>query len=384
MASTSGAFWNKELFGGSLTPLVARFWTWWRAEFLAFFPPATRAWLLDRGDRKFVLRAGDGPKQLVPASAGPQDMAQPIRPDELRAVSLGEALSRRGLRRDATSVILEIQRSAFFIRRFDIPASAQSNLPRLLANELERKTPFRPEQVLFGHVARPHPGSAEKLQVEQWILRRDIIERALDGSELGMDDIDIIQPEGGAGDRGDTPAIPLRDAKADDASAWFRNIVIGLCGAAAVFVAAGVAITIWRQEQLNGELEAKVADLSARAAKVRQLADRATGESQLLATLRQERGKYPLLGDLWEELSRILPDGAYVTEARLSEGRGGERIVDIIGLADSAVGLPALFDKSPVFSDASLTSAITPDVQQKKEGYSLQAKVKQTNAAKAK
>ncbi len=384
MAPASGAFWNKELFGGStFGPLAARFWTWWRAEFLEFFPPPTRAWLLDRGDRKFVLRA-DGPRQLAPANPGPEDAAQPIGPNELRDITLDEALARRGLRRDATSVILEIDKSAFFVRRLDIPASAQGNLARLLASELERKTPFRPEQVLFGHVARPHPDNAEKLKVEQWIVRRDLVEKALAGSGLGMDDIDLIQPARGAEDHGEPPTIPLRSAKTDDASTWFRKSAIGLCGAAAFFVALGVGVTMWRQEQLNGELEAKVADLSTRAAKVRQLADRATGESQLLATLRQERAKYPLLGNIWEELSRILPDGAYVTELRLSEGRGGERVVDLIGLADSAVGLPALFDKSPIFSDAALTSAITPDAQQKKEGYSLQAKIKQTNMAKAK
>lgn len=79
-----------------------------------------------------------------------------------------------------------------------------------------------------------------------------------------------------------------------------------------------------------------------------------------------------------------LPDDAYLSEFRLSDIKSGERLLDLTGFADSAVKLPALFDRSPPFSDASLTAAITPDPQAKLEAFSLRVKVKTKSAATVK
>jgi len=100
-------------------------------------------------------------------------------------------------------------------------------------------------------------------------------------------------------------------------------------------------------------------------------------QSGLLKILHEERDRGPSFADLWEEVSHILPDGAYLTELRLLEEKPGERQVDLVGFADSAVGLPALFDKSPMFVEASLTAPITPNAQDKKEAFSLRARVRQ-------
>jgi general secretion pathway protein L len=115
---------------------------------------------------------------------------------------------------------------------------------------------------------------------------------------------------------------------------------------------------------------------------VRQIADRAAAESRLLSVLRNARRNGPLFSDLWEETARILPDGAFVTDLRLTEPKANERVLEIVGFADSAVGLPALFEKSPLFSHAGLTAAITPDPREKREGFSLQAKIDDPAAKK--
>jgi general secretion pathway protein L len=71
-----------------------------------------------------------------------------------------------------------------------------------------------------------------------------------------------------------------------------------------------------------------------------------------------------------------LPDGVFVSDMRLVEAREGERSIEIVGLADSAASLPALFDRSPLFAEAKLTAPITPDPIEKRESFSLQAKVR--------
>jgi len=342
-------------------------------------PPETLAWLLDRGDRQLALRAGEKELRFIDA-AGVE--SAPISADELMASSLEEALARRGIPRDAIKITLEIDQGAFLVRRFDIPAVAMSNLPKLLVADIERKTPFRASDVVYGHLSSAHPDAPDKAHVEMWVLRRDIISNALEGTGIEWDDVALVRPESAVGVSQKTPIIALGGgAKTVD---WFHYLVIGLSALTVLLLLVGVGATLWRQDRMRAELESKIAETSARATRVRQVADRATAESRLLAILRQQRENTPRFADLWEETSRILPDGAYVTELRLSEAKAGERLIELVGFADSAVGLPALFDKSPIFSEAALTAAITPDAREKREGFSLRARVRQKGATASK
>lgn len=369
-------FWTRDVLGGSLNVVVERFFAWYRSEFFALFPPKTAAWLADRGDRQLILRAGDRQLWLVDGRGAP---AWSVSADEIAASSLEEALSRRGVSRKTAKIGLEIDGSAFFVRRFDIPGVAASNLPRLLIADIERKTPFRLSDVVYGHSTAKHPASPDKLSVSLWILRRDIIARAIENSGLSENDLAFVRPSGVSGAVGVAPVIVLEGTS--ETSHLFRNVAIALCAATAILAAVGVGATLWRQSKANEEIDAKIQEMSARAARVRQVADRASAESRLLSVLRNARRTGPLFADLWEETSRLLPDGAYLTDLRLTEPRANERALEVVGFADSAVGLPALFDKSPLFSDAGLTAAITPDAHEKREGFSLAAKIRQPNAA---
>jgi general secretion pathway protein L len=368
--SSSGLSLNVRLFSGSISTAWARASSWYRDEFQAIAPAETLAWLLDRGDCQLVLRAGEKELRFI-ENAGP--LAAPISADELMASSLNEALARRGIPRDAVKIALEIDESAFLVRRFDVPAVAIANLPKLLIADIERKTPFRACDVVYGHLCSINPDFPDKARVELWILRRDIVSRALESVGLEWDDVALATPVSTKSGR--KPPIIYLGGRTKTVD-WFGRLFIGSMALTVLFLLIGVGATLWRQNQFDAELEARIAETSARAGRVRQVADHATAESRLLATLRQERENTPLFADLWEETSRILPDGAYVTELRLTEARAGERTIELVGFADSAVGLPALFDKSSIFSEAALTAAITPDAREKREGFSLRMRVR--------
>ncbi|CAN2533655.1 hypothetical+protein [Methylocapsa aurea] len=370
--SSSSSIWRKEIFEGSLASAARRAWNWHRAEFFALFPPSTLAFLLDRGERRLLLRVGPSREPLQLLAADGQELAEPVSAEEISASSVDEALERRGATRAATKIVVEVPREAFFVRRFDAPLAAQPDLPRLLAAEVERKTPFLLADILHGHIAEPHPQAPGKLAVEQWILRRDLLPALLDGSGLSVDDLDIVQPA----PEGATLVPSLAVGRAVEAPHWERRAALILALVAIALLVIGVAVTVWRQERDASALDAEIVDVSRRAADARKIAEQAASESRLLATLREERAKYPAFADLWEEVSRLLPDGVFVSDMRLVEAREGERSIEIVGLADSAASLPALFDRSPLFAEAKLTAPITPDPIEKRESFSLQAKVR--------
>jgi general secretion pathway protein L len=373
--SMSSSIWRKELFEGSLAGAAARLWAWWRAEFFALFSPATLAWLLDRGERRLLLRVGEQPAALCLVAGKGDAPSAPILPDELGSSTLEAALAARGVTRSATKIVVELPRAAFFVRRFDAPLAAQGDLPRLLTMEIERKTPFKLADVLHGHIVTPHPSAADKLAVEQWILRRDLLGRAIEGSGLSVDDVDSVQPRWPEDDPHPAPMMAVRREAAEGPDREGR-IALAAGVVALVLFVIGFGVSVWRQEQDMEALDAAIAESSTRAASARRIADRAATDSRLLATLREERAKNPTFAELWEEVSRLLPDGAFASELRLSERREGGRSIEIVGFSDSAATLPALFDKSSLFSDAKLTAPITPDPVEKRESFSLQANVR--------
>lgn len=373
MSSTS--IWRKQLFEGSFADAALRFWTWYRVEFSALFSPSTLAWLRDRGERRLMLRAGEEPKALHLLAAKDDERTAPILAGELVASSLETALAQRGATRAATKIVVELPRQFFFVRRFDAPLAAQADLPRLLTLEIERKTPFKLADVLHGHIATTHPSAGDKLVVEQWILRRDLLARAIEGSGLTGEDVDVVQPVWPLDDPRPAPSMSVR---VETAPGHHREGQIALAAAAVALILflTGVGVAYWRQEQEIESLDAAIAEASTRAASARRIADRAATDSRLLATLREERAKNPTFVELWAEVSRILPDGAFASELRLSERREGGRSMELIGFAESAASLPALFDRSSLFSDAKLTAPITPDPTEKRESFSLQANIR--------
>jgi general secretion pathway protein L len=70
--------------------------------------------------------------------------------------------------------------------------------------------------------------------------------------------------------------------------------------------------------------------------------------------------------EIWEELSRVLPDHTYLSDLRVADGS-----VSISGFSGDAAHLIRLLDQSVLFTGAHLTGAITPDKTEHKDRFSL-------------
>jgi general secretion pathway protein L len=378
--AASGGLLTREIDLASFKDALGRFWAWERDQIRSMLPPAALAWLLGRGTREAVVRAGESLLAL-PETAGAA--AARVSGEEVAASSLDSALDRRGLARKALAIVLEMPPGAFLTRQFDVPGAALAQLPQLLRGEVERRTPFRNEDVLIGHLVSPADKKG-KARVRMALLRRDLVATALAPSGLVFGDLTVIRAER-APDPPDaeawTPSIAVN--RAADPDRGFARVCLALTVSAALLLAAGLGATFWRQSAEADDLDARIGDASARAARVRQVADRARQESRLLTDLRALRAATPPLTELWEEISAIIPDSAFLTDFHLSEPRPGERSVDLTGFAQSAVGLPLLFGRSRFFSEAALTAPITVDPAQKRESFALRLKIRTAAGAAA-
>lgn len=372
-----GGFMNRELSLDALNAAFLRFCAWERDECRAVLSPAALAWLMGRGAREAVVKASAS-DLVVAAENGGQEIR--ISGAEIVATSLEATLARRGLSRRAVAVVLEMPASAFLIRQFDAPAAALRHLPQMLNAEVERKTPFRRDEVFLGHYVAPH-GATPKASVQLALLRRDLVAPAIEACGLALGDLAAIRAEAAPGGFFPTPTISLSNGGASDRR--FHRAALAMLALAALLAAAGLGATFWRQSQEAEALDAQIAEMSARAAHVRQIADHASKESRLLSILHETRRGSAPLTELWEEISRLMPDSAYLTDFRLSESKSGEHTVELAGFAQSAVGLPLLFDRSKYFMEAALTAPITSDPKDKRESFSLRLKIRTPSPALA-
>jgi general secretion pathway protein L len=355
------SIWRTNITTAGLKQAARDFASWYAQEARALTPERALAWLTDRGERKLVVRWRDGSVTLA-LSGQERD-------------SSDEALI-AAARAGPTRIVLELPREKFFVRTFEAPVAARAALERTLPRELERKTLFKEGEIFTGHAARLHPRDPEKLQVTQVVLRRDIAQGAIEQAGLTLADLDIARPR--ADEQGRLPDIALR--RVAPRSPTFRRAALalgalGLC----LFIAAGT-VRNWRAWEAGEQLEQEIVAASAKAATLRKIVSQATTESALLAGLRRARAQTPTLAALFEETTRILPDSAWLFEWRLSAPKPGDHVVELGGLAQSAADLPALFDKSPLFSRSTLTSPITTEAEEKRERFSLQASVRKNRA----
>jgi general secretion pathway protein L len=369
MAAT-GSLLSREVTLGSLKAAFLRFCAWERDECRAMLPPAALVWLMGRGAREALVKSGESDLILVAESGNPEIR---VTGAEIAETSLDSALARRGLSRKSLAIILELPASSFLTRQFDAPVAALDRLPQMLNAEIERRTPFRRDEVLLGqHVAVN--GAKGKAKVRIALLRHNLIAPALEPSGLSLGDLAAIRaataPDGSA----HPPTIAVNSAEGADRR--FQQAVLAMLALAALLAAMALGATFWRQMSEAEELDARIADMSARAAHVRHVADSASKQSRLLSILQETRRKNAPLTELWEEISRLTPDGAYLTDFHLSESKAGERNVELAGFAQSAVGLPLLFNQSKYFTEATLTAPITSDPKEKRESFSLRLKTR--------
>jgi general secretion pathway protein L len=143
-----------------------------------------------------------------------------------------------------------------------------------------------------------------------------------------------------------------------------------LIAAAAIIGAADAALFWWRQERAITAIEAETAAVRERALVVQGLEQEIARTRSALRVLENKRASLST-ADLWRETARVLPDHSWATDWRLQDGA-----VSMAGFSATATELVGLFERSPLFTQASLNAPITFDAATGRERFSLVVRVR--------
>jgi general secretion pathway protein L len=250
-------------------------------------------------------------------------------------------------------------------KMLELPAAAEANLRAILSYQIDRQTPFRPEQVYFDFVVRGRDAAGQKIRVE-WVL----IPRAVVDGALAMAAAWGIQPhvvDVAGSDGADFTGLNLAPAEARPRPARTRRLAaIGLMGAAGFLLAVAIVLPLYLRGAAleNARQQADSLKPGADSAlALRREIDRLRNESEFLATKKKQ---VPSALAVLAQLTKIVPDDAWLSEFHLAENE-----VRISGTAASASGLITAIEQSGVFRKAAFRSPVTKAATGDTERFNL-------------
>jgi len=346
---------------------LAPFWRWWKRELAAAMPEKLRN-ALERRRARPVLAFDAGAATLWrPAQAnGRLAMREVARihldGDPQVVASAGRnALAPIAVATGAVpKVIVALSPRTSLRKTLTLPLVLEDHLQQSLAYDLDRHTPFKPDELYFDAAIIDRDSARNTLRVDLAAARRAIVDTALRQAEsFGARVVGVSV---------DPPAVASSSAlnllppeRRSSQRAWTRWDVVLLSALLALGVLIAMFLPIWQKRVQAIDLVQQV----------EQARSRATVSDALRTELERRVGdynfalerKYAFPGTLQvlDDITRILPDDTWLTqlEVHTMRGKDAQREITLRGESANAGRLVSLLEDSKLFTQAAPRSPTT-------------------------
>lgn len=324
--------------GGST---LRRFAQWWGGELAALLPVALR--------RAIGL---ESPELLVLAQA------DDLRLRRRRGGRLEELGGLDVLPADAgdARTVLQIPAERAFVKTVQLPLAAVENLPEVLAFEMDRQTPFQPDQVHFGYSVLARNTAEKTLRVRLSVVPRTVVASALEQlrrREMTADAIEVVDADRLIDVTGGAPDV----AGIGRLNALLATLCLLLLVAA---IASPAAVRYYRIADMEREIAVLKPRAEAGLARRGDADRQAEGAARAIAA----RAAAPIATAVLEEVTRLLPDDTWLAQFNIVSGR-----VEIEGSTASATNLVPLLEGSSLFAAVSFRAPLTTNAVTRREHF---------------
>ncbi|GER06634.1 type II secretion system protein L [Iodidimonas muriae] len=342
--------------------MVRRFWHWWLGELADLAPQSVLA-MLKRWRRSLLLEIEGNLLSVVLVDGDDRRLLTQMPFDALTPAALGDVLH-SALAQDpphVDDVILKIPEHWVLTRRLRLPIAARESLREAVEYDLDRQTPFTPDQVYFGVMERNVDYRGGHIEVELDLVRRTDLEPLLASlKEVGYGPDQVLSPSGQSNilpqSEQPNPFAPWRRA-----TGFLALAVVGLALLAAWLPMNRVTAA---RENIADDVRRARAEALAVDELRRELQDIEARQTQLLERRRFE----PMVVGILADMTKALPEDAFLIEFSY-EGRE----VTVTGYAQTASVVLTAIEDSPRFFQARFISPVTPDQRVGRERFSLAA-----------
>ena len=361
----------------SVAQLIRAVAVWWLTQLSELLPENVAKWLTDAGRRNLVVVPDDESIRLLVRDdwGHIHGQASFSRDADIRS-AIDHTLKQHGLRRREVSLGLALPSEKFFSREITLPREVGQSLEAVALGDLLHNTPFRQDDICYDYRTAPF---GERIVVTQTVIRREFVDEALSKIEIEPEELDFLEMHDAAPTEAPFSRLLLRN---NPVNGFWLPTAFGALTVTCVALALGAAVLKYRQQQgVLAALNTELPTVREQAHKVRTALQAADQKVAALVELHARKQEGVGLLDLWEELSRVLPDDTWLQELRLSKSgdKPGYRLT-ISGFSAAAASLVEALDKSPLLDDAALTAPISLDPLEKRERFIVEATVRRKPA----
>ena len=261
-------------------------------------------------------------------------------------------------------VRLCLEPNLFLKRRLKLPKTALKDVRRILLLELELSTPFLPTDVFHGWTCSNTDGG--EIQVDHVIVKRNLLQPWLDylfaqhipfASQVAL--------------RADEPLLVELLGDVLRQHPQFRRLRRIRLLAFSMMVAGTISCLVvahWRESAALDRLVSDVELMKQQATQVRAKLSDLDKISHRTAALHSYRASFPSTLMLWQELTNLLPDSAWLTELKIEKAE-----IIISGFAQSSAVLLEAIEKAPAFEKVAFASSVMKAPGESSERFTIRA-----------
>lgn len=339
MRATSLGQWREHLIIGWHSGPLRRFLRSWAEELRACLPPRLGRWLYHEPLRAYVRWPLAEPLAAVPEQA---------------------------------RVVLLLPPEQVLVHTLSLPLAAARDLGSVLAFELDRFTPFRPEQVRY--VARREGVVGGRLQITLALLPRERLETCLAACRqrgLAVASVDVLAASGQG--MGLELLEPLQRSRH---SHWTRRLSLGLALLCGLLLMACMYTWLQQREATLASMRSEVQALRAQTAQLQALRQELADTLGSAAYLSQLKLAQPTRAMILSELTTCLPQDTWLQTLQVdAQGQ-----VDLSGFSARASSLINSLKGCPHLVDPQYQGIIQPDQDTGKDRFYLRAQLRRETA----
>ncbi|MCG6898295.1 MAG: PilN domain-containing protein [Thiocapsa sp.] len=292
---------------------------------------------------------------------------EPVGAVDLHAIIPFPDISHSGQERAPTRELM-LPPDAILTRRVSLPAQVRGNLAQVIRYELDRLSPFQPDEVLYDFSIRPGPKGARRLNVDLALCRRDLVAPWIKRLGDAGAPIDRVWWDGAWSNANLLPPSERPKRRLELFS------LDRLLWTSALLLVAAILIGPWWQRQRIAEaLDSQVRHARIEAVAVddlRQELERARlGSTAVL----QQKWDEPNVLVMLRELTERIPDDTWIQTFDYNDGR-----VELRGESGQATALIALLEQAPGMDEVSFRSPVTQVPQTGKERFNISLRFSRT------
>jgi general secretion pathway protein L len=264
-----------------------------------------------------------------------------------------------------STVVLRVPRGALLEKQIELPMAAERELHRVVGYEMNRLTPFEPDDVFWTWAVTRHDRARGRLQIRLSLVPKAPLLpllTALEDAGLSPAAVEATAATG------PPRTIPLQQEI--DRLAWQRRATAWLAGACGIIAVAVIVLPFMLQSIALGAVVDRIAAVQPQVREVQALRQRIAGETAGRDAIAGERRRLGNTLEVLAAITRLLPDDTFLNDLSLRQRR-----LTISGQSAAAPKLIAGLASDPLFQNPGFAAPVTRNAAAGRDVFSINASV---------